>query len=459
MNKDLRTWQRLAVAPSWLSHVAILDIPYGSQISQPIWHAIKKHDFQLAMQLTQSAFDSGTMDDIPEAMGLLCLLGNRSHLANDLFQMAPKPTSQTWRNRGVFALWARIFTFAAHAFANGIDQSANGIWCQISLGLMNVLARNHQAATTLLSNIEAQKDHNLYALGHLSYMAAKWETSNFAADLMPDIDLHVLKSRSGNTLSLNAGRGCLPTPLNSDLILYLACDPGYLDRFGLAALSSFVEAHAGHNLAVHLHLYDPTDAARSQIQAAAHNLGCHIVTTSEISPQDIPSKDLGTYYACARFCRLAEAFPSYQAPVIAIDADALIRRNCLPLIQRTPHIGMTWSHHTVPWNRYPAGFLALQPTQTSHDFLVDVARIIDDSLSRKQHLWFLDQWAIVIAAQKLATSRHTFRKYPWQWTYNTEFGENAFVWQANDARKHIDGIYLQEAARLRQIALKNNCRA
>jgi hypothetical protein len=222
--------------------------------------------------------------------------------------------------------------------------------------------------------------------------------------------------------------------------------PGLSGPPRLAALASFALSHPGRRLGAHLHLYDPTPPSAALARRAAEALGLDLVLTAETTPAETDPARRGTYYACARFCRLAEAAATHAAPILALDADALVRRDLIPLLARIPHVGLACSPLTVPWNRHPAGFLLLAPSAEAGRFLADAALLIGDSLGRGRRLWFLDQWALLLAA---ARHPRALRRLPWRCVYDTDFRETSWIWQANDDRKSRSPAYLDAVARLR----------
>ncbi|MBN2752366.1 MAG: hypothetical protein JXQ84_06625 [Rhodospirillaceae bacterium] len=446
MSHHSNPWRFLDRTPTWLSHAALLSPPTDGGA---IWHAIADRRFDAAMAMTATAFESEESGEICETMGLLCRIAKREDMARDCFALAPPPTPRVWRNRGVTALWSRQWAEASTAFAAGTGNDTDGLWCRDAQGLMAVIARHWDQAATILGPPSEPNPTGLGPITHLCQMAAAWGQNGLSADLGPDIRPGLLFSPEATVAAPNAGCGTPERSVTGDLIAFLACDPIYLDRYGLSALASFAEAHHGLPLGAHLHLYDPTPQSRAQAENAAKALGLDLVLTTEITPPEPDISKRGVYYACARFCRLAEAFPTYGAPIMALDADALVRRNITPLFSHISTVALTCSPLTVPWNRHPAGFLLLRPKQAAADFLNTVARLIGDSLGRGRRLWFLDQWALLLAAQhhRAAGLRHL----PWRWTYDTTFGPHAWVWQANDDRKSSPP-YSTEATRLRHAA-------
>ncbi len=366
-------WNRLNAATTWLSHAAILDPPEGDAASRPVWRAIAEARFDAAMALAEDAFAAGGGGDVCEAMGLLCRISRREDLAEEFFALAPPPDARVWRNRGVAALWARRWSDAAAAFARGAGNGANGRWCDVAHGLMATVARRWSLAAAILGEpTRPAGEDGLEPLAHLCRMAAAFGLSGLAAEMGPDLRPALLTAPETAAPPPNPGSGRPERGLAADLILFLACDPAYLDRHGLAALASFALSHPGRRLGAHLHLYDPTPPSAALARRAAETLGLDLVLTAETTPAE-------------------------------------------------------------------AG-----------RFLADAALLIGDSLGRGRRLWFLDQWALLLAA---ARHPRALRRLPWRCVYDTDFRETSWVWQANDDRKSRSPAYLEEVARLRRAAL------
>lgn len=442
---DAADWKRLTASPSWLSHAAVLAPPPAAG---PAWTAFAAGRIGEAMDLAQAAFDAGGDASAAELIGLLCRVAGRSQLAGNFFSLAPPPDARAWRNRGVAALWGRDWAAAATAFAAGRgDRDADARWCRDALGLIATIARRWEIADALLGlPTVPPRDDDLGPIAHLCRMAAALGLNGPHADLGPDLRAAIAPSEA--VAAPNAGSGRPDRAPDAALTVFLACDPVYLERFGLAALAAFAEAHPGRRLGAHLHLFDPTATACAAADRAAAALGLDLVLTTEATPPETEPHRRGAYYACARFCRLAEAMAVHRAPVVALDADAIVRRDLAPLLTRTVDVGLTFSPHSVPWNRYPAGFLLLRPTAAARAFAADVGRLIGDGLGRGRRLWFLDQWALLVAAARLPQARRRIRRFPWTWTYDTEFTDRGWVWQGNDSRKNENPVLCAEIARL-----------
>ncbi len=394
--------------------------------------------FGEAMARAQAAFGAGD-DAAAETMGLAARLAGNHGFAAQLFALDTAPVSAAWRNRAAAAIRARAWDDAAEAFARGAaEPGAHADWCREGLGLLLALAERWSEAAECLGPPGEAADRGLGLHAHLCRIAAAFALGR---DLGPDIRRAALDGDAAP--APNSGSGDPGRTVGGDLIAFLACDPKYLARYGLAALAAFAEAHSGLRLAAHLHLYDADAASRALAAEAAEALGLDLALTTEAAPAETDAARRGAYYACARFCRLAEALPRYTAPAIALDADALVRGDLSPLAARVPAVGLATAPLSVPWNRHPAGFAILRPNAAAAAFLADVAALIGDSLGRGRRLWFLDQWALLIAAR-----RHPVRRIPADWTYDTGFRAHAWVWQASDSRKAANPTYLSERNRL-----------
>ena len=102
--------------------------------------------------------------------------------------------------------------------------------------------------------------------------------------------------------------------------------------------------------------------------------------------RSIQERMMKTYFACARFVRLAELFSNQQ--IIAIDVDAVVRSNFPPLLQDKDF----YIHYISGKKaRYLAGGLVLHPTASSQKFLEQYAHRLKEYFERDYVYWGLDQ--------------------------------------------------------------------
>ena len=191
-------------------------------------------------------------------------------------------------------------------------------------------------------------------------------------------------------------------PLPAEFCLYAASDSAYFDQF---AVSFFRSAHINADIPVHLHLYNPRSdqlalCARHGVSASWETVDSTQFYTAangiNQSPNDglrrtqsamakggdqsVLDRLIKTYYACARFIRLAELV---SAPVFAVDIDAVIR-GPLPKLQDQD----LWIHHVD--GRDPR-FLAGGIWVNNLNFLKQYASALIQTLECDCVYWGMDQ--------------------------------------------------------------------
>ena len=135
--------------------------------------------------------------------------------------------------------------------------------------------------------------------------------------------------------------------------IYSACDSDYFDQF---AVPFFRSAQINAGVPVHLHIFNPrqdqlalcakhgvsttweeikqeqfVDAAQLLLETAGEPLRRTQVAMSKGGDTELVQRILKTYYACARFIRLADIF---DGAVFACDIDAVVRKPILELKDR-----------------------------------------------------------------------------------------------------------------------------
>jgi len=197
-----------------------------------------------------------------------------------------------------------------------------------------------------------------------------------------------------------------------DFFIYAACDQHYFDLFGPAFINSI---RCNSNTDIHIHLFNPRmDQIDYCQQARVSTTWEHVpdslfdTATQRWNNPTVGSAKLHydrtvnamtkgrdanfqerikkTYYACARFIRLAELFCA--GPVLALDIDAVVRK-ILPTLPQTHDF---YLHHiTGRRARYLAGGLWLNPTDFSKKFLKEYANQLVTYLDNNYVYWGLDQ--------------------------------------------------------------------
>lgn len=199
----------------------------------------------------------------------------------------------------------------------------------------------------------------------------------------------------------------------TDFFIYAACDRSYFADFGPAFINS-IRANTTHE--IHIHLFNPDP--HQIVYCQRHGVGVtweHVHQTAFVTatqrwipaPEHEPNKSQydrtqnamtkgqdaslaermqKTYYACARFIRLAEIYSGQR--LLAVDIDALVRHSLPDLsVERDFYI-----HHIAGKKaRYLAGGIWLNGTDSCGCFLTEYANRLREYFERDHVYWGLDQ--------------------------------------------------------------------
>lgn len=246
-----------------------------------------------------------------------------------------------------------------------------------------------------------------------------------------------------------------------DFFIYAACDCNYFNEFGIPFIRS---AQANGVKGIHLHIFNPTReqlafcytinglsvtyehvdrdlfiqaAARLQ-SAASHEPGMsEFNRTSNAmikgNDRDLIDRMQKTYYACARFIRLAEIFKCKQT-VFAVDIDAVIKQP----IKRLDSKNTIYIHRiTGKKARFLAGGFYLYPSENTSNFLNDYAEQLTSKIQDDYIYWGLDQDILETVVPKYAWT-HLPTEYI-DWGMNP----NSYVWTAKGTRKSLE-VFVNE---------------
>ena len=195
--------------------------------------------------------------------------------------------------------------------------------------------------------------------------------------------------------------------LAQDFLVYTACDRDYFDQFGKIFCRSALTAGQTN---VHLHLFNPTDA---QLQWCGSNgVGTTWEYTTELNFAPLvdklkltageplrrslvameKGKDANlkqrlekTYYACARFIRLAQVHLACST-LFACDIDAVVRKP-IPRLSTEKEFYIHQIFGTKA--RFLAGGLYLNSTAVK--FAQDYADVLTKNIQQDTLYWSMDQ--------------------------------------------------------------------
>lgn len=200
---------------------------------------------------------------------------------------------------------------------------------------------------------------------------------------------------------------------HQNFFIYAACDRQYFDLFGVAFINS-IRCNSDTNIHIHLfnpsveqidycqqarvsttweavpdHLFDPaTQRWINMSTGESSKLHYDRTVNAMTKGRDttLQERIKKTYYACARFVRLAELF--HNSPVLALDIDAVVRKT-LPSLSINHDF---YLHHiTGRKARYLAGGIWINPTDLSKRFLKEYADQLTTYLNNDYIYWGLDQ--------------------------------------------------------------------
>ena len=244
-----------------------------------------------------------------------------------------------------------------------------------------------------------------------------------------------------------------------DFFIYAACDQAYFAEFGPAFIGS-IRANTTHN--IHLHLFNPT--AEQIAYCQRHGVGvtwehAHqpLFVTATQRWQSVPTTEptltqynrtqtamtkggdtsvleriQKTYYACARFVRLAEIWQSQS--VLAIDIDAVVRRS-MP----EPGTGQDFYIHHISGRRarYLAGGLWLNRTAQCKEFLNQYSNQLRNYIEQDYLYWSLDQDLLDAVVPRFQHGQLPMEYIDWN------MNANSYIWTAKGTRKDL-AVFVNE---------------
>jgi hypothetical protein len=209
----------------------------------------------------------------------------------------------------------------------------------------------------------------------------------------------------------------------------VACDKRYYYEHALTLLYSINETNSAE-LDVHLHIYNCDEEMLNHVKGVSLALPeLHIsLTTERVENQD----GMNVHFACRRFVFLRYALETFETPILALDADCLVRRPWAEVHAEAERAGfiLTSNENAPPWEHALGGFVYAEPSAVTLRYFDIVARFIDHNLSQKNVRWFLDQVALSFALDYLSPMEQmTVGRVPSCHLIELDTGyENPFSW-------------------------------
>jgi hypothetical protein len=228
------------------------------------------------------------------------------------------------------------------------------------------------------------------------------------------------------------------------LLLLAACDSGYVE-YVTALIRSLDVFSPGERVCVHV--VNPTDDALADLQRS-RSLLRHtelIVSTERVDLGALTPVQRRTYYACARFLRLAELLEQADGDLLVLDADSLVvskidrdftdKLEAEVCLRRRDLLEQQPEHLAVA-----AGSVWVRATEASRAFFRAVANDLVSAFESGEASWYLDQITLMrrIGSPELEVKVRNIKSKYADW----DFRDDSIIWQAKGHRKYLDVRYL-----------------
>lgn len=178
-------------------------------------------------------------------------------------------------------------------------------------------------------------------------------------------------------------------------VVFVACDDVYFMEHARHLAYSLHATNVG-KLDLHLHLYSPSRQVLDELALLRGRLPGLSIGLS-IERGIVPTSQLNTYYATARFVRAYQLMQHYRCELCMMDADALFNRTWDDFTRDLPaaaELALVRTEASPFWERILAGFAWFRPTPLAERFLAKVAHFILQNIAQGKLVWFTDQVAL-----------------------------------------------------------------
>lgn len=230
-------------------------------------------------------------------------------------------------------------------------------------------------------------------------------------------------------------------------VYFIYADHNYVIEHAIPLLLSLKETRS--DSAAHLHVANPGRGLRTILARLRNTLGGMPLQVSTetvmVEQYALPS----VYHSCMRFVRMYQLLTMSESPVVMLDADVLVRRNPVPLVEQPPtDVVVSRSPHDPLWSTYYGGYLQVNPTAAGRAYLGQVAAFILDNIRKGTARWFLDQTALAVCCDALK-SQARFATLVDGATRAQDYTGDEFFWTAVNENKYGDNPHTREKRRLR----------
>jgi hypothetical protein len=236
-------------------------------------------------------------------------------------------------------------------------------------------------------------------------------------------------------------------PFPADNVFYIACDPSYFVKYGVAWLQS---AHANCvGARIHLHLMDaePADLRRISAFAASMSRLTVAITAEKVGVREAPARHRAACYTGMRLIRLSQFLNTSHSTYWMFDVDALFNRDPRNAVKELPEFDLAAATQPTaiePWYRIVANMLIVRPTSSGCRMLEISANFIVRTFRENKIAWGQDQLAL-FAAWEAMSRRGAPVKLQGLSMEVADSGdqENTCVWLQSGRRKWINAHHAQ----------------
>jgi len=258
-------------------------------------------------------------------------------------------------------------------------------------------------------------------------------------------------------------------PLQGKLVqdqffIFAAADSVYFDIHARPLINSILKNTPGYGC--HIHIYDPrpdqiefcnrpgVSCTYEYTDSAAFDAATHYWQTRKdcsndrqrqmfkkgqtYGQQELHKLIKQTYYACARFVRLAEILPRGHK-CLAIDVDGLVRK---PFAHELGAADF-YLYEKPKDGTHLAGAMLFNGTGRSNDFLQQYAQQLRHSIEQNDLYWFLDQFILDQIVPQYKKGLLPMSYIDWG------MKPDSSIWSAKGKRKELD-IFKQEQRKYSQ---------
>lgn len=228
------------------------------------------------------------------------------------------------------------------------------------------------------------------------------------------------------------------------LLLFSACDLAYL-KYAISLIRSLDIFSPGFTFV--LHVVNPTEKSLKRLGRLSSKLAHTrlLISIERINLATLDDEARRTYYASARFVRLAELLPEIETPILYLDSDSLVvnpidydftvERDAEICLVRRDLQGTVEDHLAVA-----TGVIWIKSTNASRCLINAVAKDIAGELAKGNARWFLDQVAFKRQLSQISRETPVYnikRKYA-DWSFH----QDSIVWSGKGERKNLDLRYV-----------------